>query len=141
MSGEELRADLAAFAGLLEAEWYNGNLDAKAWERLNADLTGVIAKHEAALAAPSTPEPSGLPRVNPPLGTGSDESVRVYVRAAPSICPMCGGSGEVDRAAPSTEPALDVEALIAELSESPLPGARYAVSVVKAHIARLAESR
>ena len=28
----ELRADLAAFASLLEAEWYNGNLDEKAYE-------------------------------------------------------------------------------------------------------------
>lgn len=31
---------------------------------------------------------------------------------------------------PSPEP-LDVDALIAELSESPLPGARYAVTVVR----------
>lgn len=42
----------------------------------------------------------------------------------------------VVRAIVTSEVALDVAALIAELSESPLPGARYAVAVVKAHAAR-----
>ena len=36
---------LASFAELLEAEWYNGNFDEKAFERLNADLTGIVAEY------------------------------------------------------------------------------------------------
>lgn len=32
---------LAAFAGLLQAEWHNGNMPEGTYERLNADLQGV----------------------------------------------------------------------------------------------------
>ena len=32
---------LGAFAKLLEAEWYNGNMTEAAYDRLNADLTGI----------------------------------------------------------------------------------------------------
>jgi len=39
------------------------------------------------------------------------------------------------RAESSASPGLDVDALLAELAESPLPGARYAYTVVKRHAA------
>ena len=52
-------SDLAAFASLLEAEWYNGNLDEKAYLRLNADLTGIVAKHRATLDAARATVPAG----------------------------------------------------------------------------------
>jgi hypothetical protein len=51
---DALLADLEAFAGLLEAEWYNGNLDEPAYLRLNRDLGGVISKHrQLALREPA----------------------------------------------------------------------------------------
>jgi hypothetical protein len=37
---------LAAFAELLEAEWYNGNIGEDPYLRLNADLTGIAAKYK-----------------------------------------------------------------------------------------------
>jgi hypothetical protein len=40
---EDLLARLAVFGRLLEAEWYNGNVDEGAYLRLNADLTGLVA--------------------------------------------------------------------------------------------------
>lgn len=40
-----LREDVETFGRLLEAEWYNGNVDEPAYNRLNADLTGILAKH------------------------------------------------------------------------------------------------
>lgn len=39
----DLLARLAVFGRLLEAEWYNGNVDEGAYLRLNADLTGLVA--------------------------------------------------------------------------------------------------
>lgn len=47
----DLDRTLGSFAGLLEAEWYNGNLDESAYERLNADLTGIRAKYIGAIGA------------------------------------------------------------------------------------------
>jgi hypothetical protein len=41
----DIEAALTAFAGLLEAEWYNGNLNSSAYERLNTDLGGIIEKY------------------------------------------------------------------------------------------------
>jgi hypothetical protein len=38
------RTALAAFAQLLESEWYNGNLSESAYERLNTDLGGVLRR-------------------------------------------------------------------------------------------------
>jgi hypothetical protein len=40
---DDLAARLAVFARLLEAEWYNGNVDEGAYLRLNADLTGLVS--------------------------------------------------------------------------------------------------
>ena len=59
-SAEGLREDLAAFASLLEAEWYNGNLDERAYERLNGDLAGITAKHRAALRDTGPRPDSGI---------------------------------------------------------------------------------
>lgn len=52
---DSLRRALKAFAGLLEAEWYNGNLDEHAYERLNMDLGGIVSKY-LPLAAEAAPE-------------------------------------------------------------------------------------
>jgi hypothetical protein len=40
---DDLLARLSVFARLVESEWYNGNVSSSAYERLNADLTGLVA--------------------------------------------------------------------------------------------------
>jgi hypothetical protein len=63
---KDLLARLAVFGRLLEAEWYNGNVDEGAYLRLNADLTGLVAVYvrptlDAALAATPAPAPDEGP--------------------------------------------------------------------------------